>query len=542
MAAAGDAKALGAATCWALQQFEQHFAEASEDDVQASAWKLMPSVGTWLMLTPRSLAEAAAVTSVACDVPVAVKGEPSSSTAHATPRKARASGVTAAKSKSSPKPEARRSPCRSPDGANRSPGLAKPVNSVQARAKSPSAKPVVTSEPPSETLTPSRKRESVGTKPRVNSPRPQPKTEKVPSSAAVDAAASIDAPATELSQHVDQSTLQLEEKEAAQPQAGPTPKTKCNPAVKPRSPSVPKDKPKSPLVPKARPRSPSVPKDRPQSSSVPKDKPQSPSVPKDRPQAKSPTVAVSKAPKSAPQEPRAAQKTPGSTKGLSSAEIEVLEIQERRKQAKLLAEKNARRMIRAPSSKTIAPAAGGQGSPAAPAASSSDISKDDKSATSVASKPGASAGAQTARRPSPVRKTQAMPDKSKDVVKAAVAATPRPVKSATSPRLRQPSAPAEASKGAAAAKSSITASASRTKLQVAAPSQSKPLQRPPSPTSAQRAAKAAASPTLRKATTTVRNGSVKVAAEMPKAAAADIPKESSAAESPSKEISSAIPA
>lgn len=529
MTAAGDAKALGAATCWALQQFEQHFAEASEEDaqaVEANSWKLLPSVGTWFMSQPRSLAEVA-------DVPVAAKGETSSSTMHATPRKARASGVVVAKSKSSPKPEARRTPCRSPDGASRTPGLAKPVRSVQARATSPLAKPVVPSEPPaSETLTPSRKREAVGTKLRVKSPKPQPKTdehEPVPSSAPVDDAASIEVPAAEPSQHVNElapNTLQLEEKKAAQPQGVLTQKTKCNPAVKPRSPSLQKDKMRSP--------------------SVPKDKLRSPSVPKERPRAKSPSVAISKpSTKSAPQEStasRAAQKMPGSTKGLSSADIEAKEIEDSRKQAKLLAEKNARRMNRAPSSKTITQAAAaGPGSPAAPVASSSTTGRDDKSSTPAATKAGAAAGAQQARRPSPLRKTQAVPDKASavgGVAKAVVAATPRPVKStaaaATSPRLRRPSAPAEASKSAAAPKSSVAATASRTKPQVVAASQAKPFQRPPSPTSAQRAAKAAASPPLRKATTTPRNGSVKVAA--------DVPKASSAAESASKEDSSAVPA
>eukprot|EP00931_Biecheleriopsis_adriatica_P022679 TRINITY_DN1450_c0_g1_i1.p1 TRINITY_DN1450_c0_g1~~TRINITY_DN1450_c0_g1_i1.p1 ORF type:complete len:594 (-),score=161.44 TRINITY_DN1450_c0_g1_i1:126-1907(-) len=341
--------------------------------LEAAGWKLAPSVGTWMMPLPRPLAT----------LPAASDSKGTTRAVASTPRKV-CRGKSPAKSPSpSPKVDLQRSPRRT----------APPSVPSAAAAATPSKQRQTAS---------AQKREAV-------SPRPSPRVpaRTAPAKAASAPAQEEPAPAAdvkvpEVSPAASETPPQPQQGEAKKATQTSAPSTQAKVASK----AAAKPTPKVPDV----------------------------KATEAKARAKSPPVRPATTPRGPPVAARAAPVAQTSAKSLSSADIEAQKIEEARKEAKLLAQKNARRMMnRAASAKTLQ----------AP-------SKESEAALAPSTPPAAKTEGKTMSRPvqqrppSPLRKTSPPPKETPKVAakaKAVVATTPTPSKNATkSPRPQQATA------------------------------------------------------------------------------------------------------
>jgi len=381
--------------------------------LEAAGWKLAPSVGTWMMPLPRPLAT----------LPATSDSKGTTRAVASTPRKV-CRGKSPAKSPSpSPKVDLQRSPRRT----------APPSVPSAAAAATPSKQRQTAS---------AQKREAV-------SPRPSP---RVPARTAPAKAAS--APAQE--EPAPAADVKVPEVSPAASETPPQPQQgEAKKAIQTSAPST-QAKVASKAAAKPTPKVPDV------------------KATEAKARAKSPPVRPATTPRGPPVAARATPVAQTSAKSLSSADIEAHKIEEARKEAKLLAQKNARRMMnRAASAKTL------QESEAALAPSTPPAAKTEGKTMSrpVQQRP-----------PSPLRKTSPPPKETPKVAakaKAVVATTPTPSKNATkSPRPQQATAARPVTSSTPASQAAPRAASASRKVKSPAPtvSSASKLTRVPSAT------------------------------------------------------------
>jgi len=373
--------ALGAATQWAIEQFAISAEEPNGKlpEVQANAWNLSPSVGTWLLLKPKMVAPSTIAETVS-----AMKTSTPSKVQRATggPSKSPAKAVS-----SKDKVEVRRSPRRTAPAITTS---VKGNDQVQAIPEQASKLAVASAKTSSKSSATSSAPKAV----RQESIR-QPQLEKCSTSKGSNAA-------------VPEVLDDVNNKAPLKP-AGNVP------PCAPTSPCPKASAAKSPAVLRAK----------------------SPAAAR----AKSPAAARAKSPANKLDGLSTATTAASASKAMSSADIEAQKIAEKRKQAKLIADRNARRMhrsapvkaVESPAPPSEAPAKAHQAkqrahSPAEKASSlgAEKVKADSTLSKSVSAKAFRGAGGPAAR------------------AKAVVAAAPTPAKNAgASPRPR-PQTPARA--------------------------------------------------------------------------------------------------
>lgn len=292
--------ALGAATRWAIEQLAISTEETNLSEpvplVQVTDWNLSPSVGTWLLLKPKQVAPQPSVALV-------------SATKTSTPSKVKPGGAGKGPAKAlSPKVEVRRSPRRT----------VPPTFAPTAKGKDQTVREAV-AQPAAETSKPSLASAKISSK----------------SSSTVPAQRAVQKENIRQPQQPQKSSKPAKEANAVAPQVRDAASKKT--MVKPEGSVPPCEAAPAPSLEAPRAKSPAAP---------PAKSP--PAI-----RAKSPAALRAKSQRSLPDGGRPDTIAPAGSKAKSSAEIEAQQIEEKRKQAKLLAEKNARRMVRSASAKAV---------------------------------------------------------------------------------------------------------------------------------------------------------------------------------------------